>query len=106
MPGTLINPSGTAECPLSNSINPATGNNQPIVLANTAGQTQTCGGTGQPVCDEAAFYQNKSGTPPPTPPQQLVVFCANNKILYEEVTPQNGTTTSYPIANNISGINF
>ena len=107
MPKVTISSSSAAKCALSTSINPATTGNPPIVTANLAGQTTICGGTGQPVCDEAAFYQYINGTPPPPqpPPQQLVVFCVNNNILYEEVT--NGTgTTSYPIANNISGINF
>ena len=101
MPTASINPSSAYYCKLSNSINPATTGNPPIVTANLAGQTATCGGTGQPVCDETAFYQNITGTAN----QQLVVFCVNNNILYEEIT--NGTgTTSYPIADNISGISF
>jgi prepilin-type N-terminal cleavage/methylation domain-containing protein len=101
MPTASISPSGNYHCKLSNSINPATSGNLPIVTANMPGQTSACGGTGQPVCDEAAFYQNITGTAN----QQLVVFCVSNNILYEEVT--NGTgTTSYPIANNITGISF
>ena len=101
-PTAAISPLGAYYCKISNPINPATTGNPPIVTANLAGQTSTCGGTGQPVCDEAAFYQNITGT---TNQQQLVVFCVNNNILYEEFT--NGTgTTSYPIANNISGISF
>ena len=102
MPTAAISPSGAYYCKLSNWINPATAGN-PIVIANLAGQTATCGGTGQPVCDEAAFYQNISGT---TNQQQLVVFCVNNNILYEEVTANGAVTASYPIANNISGISF
>ena len=103
-PTGTINPAGTYYCKLSNSINPATNRNFPIVTANMAGQTSACGGSGQPVCDEAAFYQNISGTPPS---QQLVVFCVNSNILYEEVTDgTGGTTISHPVANNISGISF
>ena len=102
MPTTPISPSGAYYCRLSNLINPAIGRNLPIVTANMAGQTATCGGTGQPVCDEVAFYQNNING---TPPQQLVVFCVHNNILYEEIT-KTGTTTSHPVANNISGISF
>ncbi len=101
-PTTPISPSGVFYCKLSTSINPATSGNQPIVTANMARQTITCGGSSQPVCDEVAFYQNISGT-------QLVVFCVNNNnnILYEEVTDgAGGTTISHPVANNISGISF
>ena len=101
-PTAAISPLGAYYCKLSNSINPATTGNPPIVIANLAGQTAACGGTGQPVCDEAAFYQNITGT---TNQQQLVVFCVNKNILYEEVTNETGTT-SYPIADNISGISF
>ena len=100
MPPTLpISPSGVFYCKLSTSINPSTSGNLPIVTANMAGQTKTCGGSSpQPVCDEVAFYQNINGT-------QLVVFCVNKNILYEEVTDGTGTT-SHPVANNISGISF
>ena len=101
----LISPSSGAYCELSNQINPATSGNLPIVTANRVGQTTNCGGSGQPVCDEVAFYQNISGTTN----QQLVVFCLNNNnnILYEEVTDgAGGTTISHPVANNISGISF
>ena len=104
-PASAISPSGY--CKLSNPINPAKQGNPPIITANMAGQTTacstTCEVTGQPVCDEAAFYQNISGT---TNQQQLVVFCVNNNILYEEVTANGAVTASYPIANNISGISF
>ncbi|MDA8303948.1 MAG: prepilin-type N-terminal cleavage/methylation domain-containing protein [Deltaproteobacteria bacterium] len=107
-PTSLISPSVSAYCPLFESINPKTSGN-PIVVANLAGQTTTCDGTGQPACNEAAFYQNVivSGTAI----QQLVVFCVNNNVLYKEVTNKevtnsNGTTTSYPVANNIGSINF
>ena len=105
-PPTLpISPSGAYYCKLPNSINPATAGNPPIVTANMAGQTTACGGNSQPVCDEAAFYQNVIKISGVT--QQLVVFCVKNNILYEEVTTTNGTgTISYPIANNISGISF
>ena len=104
-PTTPISPSGVFYCKLSTSINPATSGNLPIVTANRAGQTTTCGGSSpQPVCDEVAFYQNISETPPS---QQLVVFCVNSNILYEEVTDgTGGTTISHPVANNISGIIF
>jgi prepilin-type N-terminal cleavage/methylation domain-containing protein len=51
--------------------------------------------------NEVAFYQNITGTNN----QQLVVFCVNNNILYEEIANGMGTT-SYPIADNISGISF
>ena len=99
---TPISPSGVFYCELSTSINPATSGNLPIITANRAGQTTTCGGNGQPVCDEVAFYQNMSGTAN----QQLVVFCLNKNILYEDVTGGTGTTTSHPVANNISNIQF
>ena len=103
MPPTLsISPSGVFYCKLSTSINPATSGNLPIITANMAGQTTNCGGSGQPVCDEVAFYQNMSGTAN----QQLVVFCLNKNILYEDVTGGTGTTTSHPVANNISNIQF
>lgn len=99
MPTAAISPSGAYYCKLSANINPATSGEPPIVIANMAGQTTSCGGS-NPVCDEAAFYQNITGGG-----QQLVVFCVNNNILYEEVT--NGTgTASYPIADNISGVSF
>jgi prepilin-type N-terminal cleavage/methylation domain-containing protein len=105
MPTAAISPSGTYYCKLSNLINPAT-TSTPIVTANMAGQTTacstTCEVTGQPVCDEAAFYQNISGTTN----QQLVVFCVYNNILYKEVTTNGAVTASYPIANNISCISF
>ena len=101
MPSKYIPPSGAYYCKLSKSINPATAGNLPIVTANLARQTAACGGTGQPVCNETAFYQNISGTTN----QQLVVFCVNNNTLYEEIT--NGTGTAlYPIADNISSISF
>lgn len=104
-PPNLISPSSGAYCKLSTSINPATSGNLPIITANMAGQTTNCGGSGQPVCDEVAFYQNVKISGVTT--QQLVVFCVNmnNNILYEEVTDGTGTT-SHPIANNISGISF
>ena len=103
-PALAISPSGAHYCKLSASINPATSGNPPIVTANMAGQTATCGGTGLPVCDETAFYQNV--TINGTPSQQLVVFCLNNNILYEEVTANGAVTASYPIADNITGISF
>ena len=103
-PASVINPSGAYYCKLSASINPATANNPPIVTANLAGQTTTCGGTGLPVCDETAFYENV--TINGTANQQLVVFCVNNNILYEEVTANGAVTASYPIADNITGISF
>ena len=103
-PKVPISPLGKYYCKLSASINPAPSGNPPIVTANLAGQTKTCGGTGQPVCDETAFYQNV--TINGTPSQQLVVFCVNNNILYEEVTANGAVTASYPIADNISGISF
>ena len=55
---------------------------------------------------EVAFYQNVEINGATT--QQLVVFCVNpnNNALYKEVTTTNGTTASYPVADNISGINF
>ena len=102
MPTAAISPSGTYYCKLSTLINPATAGNQPIVTANLAGQTAACGGTSQPICDEAAFYQNISGTTN----QQLVVFCVYNNILYKEVTTNGAVTASYPIADNISCISF
>ena len=105
-PTAAISPSGAYYCKLSTSINPATTDNPPIVTANMAGQTTacstTCEVTGQPVCDEAAFYQNISGTTN----QQLVVFCVYNNILYKEVTTNGAVTASYPIADNISCISF
>jgi prepilin-type N-terminal cleavage/methylation domain-containing protein len=105
MPPSLISPSNSAYCPLSNSINPATSGNPPIVRANLSRQTVTCGGKGDPVCNEIAFYQDiitaSGGTA-----TQLVVFCVHKSILYEEVTNGTGRTTSYPVANNISDINF
>ena len=103
-PTALIKPRNGRKktyCKVENKINPATIGNPPIVIANLAGQTTTCGGTGRPVCNEAAFYQNVT-----VASQQLVVFCVNNNILYEEVTDETRTTTSYPVADNISGINF
>ena len=106
MPTATISPSPSGACKLSTSINPATTGNPPIVTANMAGQTTacstTCEVTGQPVCDEAAFYQNISGTTN----QQLVVFCVYNNILYKEVTTNGAVTASYPIADNISCISF
>jgi prepilin-type N-terminal cleavage/methylation domain-containing protein len=105
MPTAAISPSGAYYCKLSNWINPAT-THTPIVTANMAGQTTacstTCEVTGQPVCDEAAFYQNISGTTN----QQLVVFCVYNNILYKEVKTNGAVTASYPIADNISCISF
>ena len=94
----------------NNGQNP---NNSPIVMACNDGSAPSCSNNTCPTTNgscanpipilpsEVAFYQNISGTTN----QQLVVFCVNNNILYEEVT--NGTgTTSHPVANNISGINF
>ncbi len=106
MPTGSISPSGTPYCTLSNSINPATTGNLPIVIANLAGQTTTCGGTTQP-CNEVAFYKYITDITG-TANQELVVFCVNlnNNALYKEVTTTNGTTISYPVANYISGINF
>ncbi len=96
-----ISPSGSAYCTLSAPINPASAGNEPVVVANLAGQTTSCGGAGEPPCNEVAFYQNI------TVGQQLVVFCVNsNDILYEEVTDSKGVTTSYPAANNINIINI
>ncbi len=70
----------------------------PICIFDSGG---ACTGIG----NEVAFYQN-IGTGTPQQQQQLVVFCVNNNILYEEVTANGAATTSYPIANNISGISF
>ncbi len=103
MPSSVITPSSGSYCPLSVSINPATGGNAPIVRANLSGQTATCGASG-PACNEIAFYQNINTTSGES--SQLVVFCVHNKILYEEVTNGVGQTTPYPVANNISNINF
>lgn len=99
-----ITPSSSAYCPLGSSINPAATINSttPIVIANLTGQTAICGGNSHPACNEVAFYQNV-GT---SSAQQLVVFCVNNNILYQEVTISNGTTTSYPITDNINYIRF
>lgn len=94
-------PLGGALCPLS----AAPSSSNPIVRAYllNGNSSSTCGGSGQPVCNEVAFYQNV--TVNGTTSQQLVVFCVYNNILYQEVTNNNGTT-SYPIADNISGISF
>jgi hypothetical protein len=101
-PPTLpINPSGTANCKLPVNTEPSS--TQPIIKAFLSGGSSTanCDVTGQPVCNEVAFYQNISATQ-----QQLVVFCVYNNILYEDVTSNGGLTTSYPVADNISGIGF
>ncbi len=94
-------------CPLKNYPS----NGQVIVLACQDGSAPSCSNSTEcPIngsCantippGEIAFYQN---VPPPTN-NQLVVFCINKNTLYEEVTA-SGITTSYPIANNISGISF
>ncbi len=103
-PIKLIKPRGKHYCKLKNSINPAN-SSEPIVLANLKNQTTVCGGTGEPPCDEVAFYKYRTTG---TAKQELVVFCVNpkNNALYKEVTTTNGTTTSYPVANYISGISF
>lgn len=109
-PSSGISPSASAYCPLSDSINPATPGNAPVVRANLAKQTETCGGTSGLACNEIAFYQNINTASGESP--QLVVFCVRKKILYEEVTngvdqtTQTTQTTPYPVANNISDINF
>lgn len=107
-PAALISPSGLAYCPVSNSVNPYN-NGNPVVIADLKSQSVACDGAGQPVCSEAVFYQNiiVNGTAG----QQLVVFCVHannnkNSALYKEVTNSNGKTVSYPVANNISSINF
>ena len=103
-------------CPLNTNNYPNNGqgnNNPPITMACNDGSAPSCsnntecptnGNCTNPVSpSEVAFYQNISGTPP----SQLVVFCLNNNILYEEVTGgTTGTTTSHPVANNISNIQF
>ena len=102
-------------CPLNNNNYPNNGqgnNNYPVTTACNDGSAPSCsnntcptnGNCTNPVLpSEIAFYQNKNING--TSSQQLVVFCVNNNILYEEIT--NGTgTTSYPIADNISGISF
>ena len=103
MPIQLIKPSGKHYCKLKNRINPDTGGNMPIVIANLSTQTSCGGTTGEP-CNEVAFYKYITGTAN----QELVVFCVNpnNNALYKEVTTTNGTTISYPVADYISGINF
>ncbi len=102
-----INSNG--KCPLNNNNYP--NNGYPITMACNDGSAPSCsnntecptnGNCNNPVPpSEIAFYQYINGTPS----QQLVVFCVYNNILYEEVT--NGTgTTSYPLADNITGISF
>jgi prepilin-type N-terminal cleavage/methylation domain-containing protein len=96
-------------------LNPGSGsggNPPPITLACSDGSAPTTGNT--PICtscsnglsscppSEIAFYKYISGTAN----QELVVFCVNNNVLYKQVTTINGTTTAYPIADNISNIAF
>ena len=103
----LIKPNNAkAYCKLKKKINPAAPGEPPIVLANSnlKNQNTTCGVTGKP-CNEVAFYKYITGTAN----QELVVFCvnSNNNVLYKEVTASGkGKTASYPVADNISGINF
>ena len=113
MPAGSLTATG-GKCPLSSSNYPGNGqgnNNLPIILACQDGSAPSCSGnTACPVNGSCAnpvspsgvaFYQNVNGTTN----QQLVVFCVNSNILYQEVTNTNGTT-SYPVADNISGISF
>ena len=90
-------------------------NNPPITMACNDGSAPSCsnntecptnGSCANPVSpSEVAFYQNINVNG--TANQQLVVFCVNSNILYEEeVTGGTGTTTSHPVANNISNIQF
>ncbi|MHB1661400.1 MAG: prepilin-type N-terminal cleavage/methylation domain-containing protein [bacterium] len=113
MPKTTLTITRRVLCPLNNYPNNGQGSkNLPVTLACQDGSAPSCPNNTCPVSgscssviapSEVAFYQNV--TVNGTASQQLVVFCVNNSILYEEV--KNGTgTTSYPIANNISGIGF
>ncbi|RZD15959.1 MAG: prepilin-type N-terminal cleavage/methylation domain-containing protein [Candidatus Acididesulfobacter guangdongensis] len=119
-------PSAGAICPLaSNSLNDISSNvngfSGPIILACADGSVpapsanssqQTCTaclpGESSP-CEpsEIAFYKY---TPPTViaggSNEELIVFCINNDVLYKQVTTSNGTTTDYPVANNIGSINF
>ena len=106
-PIALITPRGKYYCKLKNRINPAKSGEPPIILANLKKQITACGGTGEPSCNEVAFYKYITDITG-TANQELVVFCVNpnNNALYKEVTTTNGTTASYPVADNISGINF
>ena len=85
-------------CPFNSNEQPT--KTQPICIFSS-GVACSNNGTG----NEIAFYQNIAGT---TNQQQLVVFCVNNNnnVLYEEITKKGTGTTSYPIANNITGISF
>jgi prepilin-type N-terminal cleavage/methylation domain-containing protein len=106
-------------CPLNTNNYPNNGqgnNNPPITMACNDGSAPSCsnntecptnGNCTNPVSpSEVAFYQNIKINGVTT--QQLVVFCVNpnNNALYKEVTTTNGTTVSYPVADNISSINF
>ncbi|MHB1645222.1 MAG: type II secretion system protein [bacterium] len=100
-------------CPLNNY--PGSSGNHPITLACSDGSAPTTGTT--PICtscsnglsscppSEIAFYKYISVTANNNN-QELVVFCVNNNILYKQVTTINGTTTAYPISDNISNIAF
>ncbi|RZD19266.1 MAG: prepilin-type N-terminal cleavage/methylation domain-containing protein [Candidatus Acididesulfobacter diazotrophicus] len=94
-------------CYIKNAINPSKlSNSQPIVVFNLASQSTSCGSVTEP-CNAIAFYKYIyiSGT---AQEEELVVFCVNNNnVLYKQVTTtSNGTTTAYPISDNISGISF
>ena len=95
-PSTSITPIGV--CPFQpNDDQPSAA--QPIcIFSSISPCSNTIPG------NEIAFYQNinKNGTIS----QQLVVFCAINNVLYEEVTQTGAVTTSYPIADNVTGISF
>ncbi|RZD14084.1 MAG: prepilin-type N-terminal cleavage/methylation domain-containing protein [Candidatus Acidulodesulfobacterium ferriphilum] len=103
-PSGYIRPAAKAYCKLKHKINPDKNQNLPIVIANLSSQTTSCGSSATP-CNEVAFYKYITGTA--NQEQELVVFCVNpnNNALYKEVTTTNGTT-SYPVADYISGINF
>ena len=104
MPTQLINGNSNGQiCYINEGINPYDEQPHPIVVFNLANQT-LCGNANSAVsCNAVAFYKYISGT---TNQQELIVFCVNNNILYKQVTTINGTTTAYPISDNISDIAF
>ncbi|MHB1694347.1 MAG: PilW family protein [bacterium] len=101
------------ECPLKSANYPSsTGSPGPVTQACYDGSAPINGScsvcsNGLSSCppSEIAFYKYISGTANNTE-QELVVFCVNNNILYKQVTTINGTTTVYPISDNINDISF
>ncbi|MHB1679739.1 MAG: type II secretion system protein [bacterium] len=96
-------------CPL-NSANYPSSTVGPVAPACSDGSAPISGscsvcsnGLSSCLPSEIAFYKYFTQQS-----KELIVFCVNvnSNILYKQVTTENGTTTAYPISDNISDIVF